>query len=235
MKLALNQEIHLIQIQEFISFLNRNSQNYILKGGTSLMLCYGLTRFSEDIDLDTKLGNNFFNLVKKYCSINQFEYVIKKDTDTTKRVMLHYDFQGEDKTLKIEVSLRNRNLDDSLIQTKNGIKVYKINPLFNLKLNALSGRNKIRDLFDVCFIYNNYSNELSNESIFNLDNTLSNKGLESLFYMIDEQEDPLINKEKLENDLLTVFDNLGTLDRKTLNEIKKDKLEIEEISNTLHR
>ena len=157
MKLALNQEIHLIQIQEFISFLNRNSQNYILKGGTSLMLCYGLTRFSEDIDLDTKLGNNFFPLVKKYCSQNQLEYVEKKNTETTKRVMLHYDFQGEDKTLKIEVSLRNRNLDDSLIQTKNGIKVYKINPLFNLKLNALSGRNKIRD-FKICKNIPKYNN-----------------------------------------------------------------------------
>lgn len=32
-------------------------ENFILKGGTSLMLYYGLDRFSEDIDLDSKTNN----------------------------------------------------------------------------------------------------------------------------------------------------------------------------------
>ena len=39
-------------LKAFVLALNKKSNSYILKGGTSLMLCYGLTRFSEDIDLD---------------------------------------------------------------------------------------------------------------------------------------------------------------------------------------
>ena len=45
-------EKHLHVIIAFLQALNVRTASYILKGGTALMLCYGLTRFSEDIDLD---------------------------------------------------------------------------------------------------------------------------------------------------------------------------------------
>lgn len=36
----------------FLRFINNLSSDFILKGGTALMLCYSLDRFSEDIDLN---------------------------------------------------------------------------------------------------------------------------------------------------------------------------------------
>lgn len=36
----------------FLRFINNLSNDFILKGGTALMLCYSLDRFSEDIDLN---------------------------------------------------------------------------------------------------------------------------------------------------------------------------------------
>lgn len=40
--------------------------NFVLKGGTALSLYYGLPRYSEDVDLDSKtLNMNFINKLKK--------------------------------------------------------------------------------------------------------------------------------------------------------------------------
>ena len=39
-------------IEAFLLFLNKQTDQFVLKGGTALSLCYGLDRFSEDIDLD---------------------------------------------------------------------------------------------------------------------------------------------------------------------------------------
>ena len=47
-------------IKDFLYFLNNKSNKFVLKGDTSLMMCYNLTRFSEDIDLDGFDKNNFF-------------------------------------------------------------------------------------------------------------------------------------------------------------------------------
>lgn len=41
-------------IYSFLEYLNKRSDNFILKGGTALLTCYELDRFSEDIDLDGK-------------------------------------------------------------------------------------------------------------------------------------------------------------------------------------
>jgi predicted nucleotidyltransferase component of viral defense system len=36
----------------YLLLLNKRTDQFILKGGTALARCYGLDRFSEDIDLD---------------------------------------------------------------------------------------------------------------------------------------------------------------------------------------
>ncbi len=51
-------ELHVLFMKEIL--LTINSKNYptYLKGGTALLLCYGLDRFSEDIDLDSEKSFN---------------------------------------------------------------------------------------------------------------------------------------------------------------------------------
>ena len=45
-----NKENHFSVICDFLDYLNNKTSDFILKGGTSLMVCYKLDRFSEDID-----------------------------------------------------------------------------------------------------------------------------------------------------------------------------------------
>jgi len=71
MKPAREQQLHMKLVGDLLQFLNNHSDAFVLKGGTALMLCYGLDRFSEGIDLDMLSQNNkddLQNILKQYCS-----------------------------------------------------------------------------------------------------------------------------------------------------------------------
>ena len=115
----------------------------ILKGGTALMLCYGLDRFSEDLDFDIQgdfVGKGTINLVHTLKSVTgqNFEVldvIIKKDTPTVTRYMLRYHDRRENQhtALKIETSYRTPNHDYAIV---NGLKTAKSKILQRLKSTA---------------------------------------------------------------------------------------------------
>lgn len=198
-------------MEEFILYLNNSSNRFILKGGTSLMLCYGLTRFSEDIDLDG-FDKNLFNIVDNfiyYMSITYnyiLTYRMAKDTDTVKRALIHYN--GE-KPLKVEVSYRRKTVEDYEYTCINNILVYNIENLMIMKINAFSHRDKIRDLFDIVYIFSNYKSSLSTITINALRDAVAFKGLEQFDYLIKDQEDPFIDNDILMEGFLGMYYDLG--------------------------
>ncbi|WP_268745728.1 nucleotidyl transferase AbiEii/AbiGii toxin family protein [Taylorella equigenitalis] len=63
-------------IKEILPLLG---DKYILKGGTALYLYYGLDRYSEDVDLDSKTSNmNFINMLKNHREYKNWNVTIKK-------------------------------------------------------------------------------------------------------------------------------------------------------------
>ena len=105
--LASKQMVHEKVIRSFIRSLNDSSDRYILKGGTALMLCYGLNRFSEDIDLDSTDRKTIRTVVDRFCKKNGYSFRIGKDTPTTLRFLIHYD---DGKHLKVEVYSRKKRV-----------------------------------------------------------------------------------------------------------------------------
>ena len=202
-------ELHKTVITNFLAFLNKSSDQFVLKGGTSLMMCYGLNRFSEDIDLDANHKFQFFKIVEQFCQRQIFEYRIAKDTTTTKRVFIHYD-KDQYKPLKVELSLRTP-VDFNDVKKINGILVYDINTLADLKIEAYSQRDALRDLFDVVFICKNYWKELNLQVQKHIIRAFSIKDLEYVDYLVNTQQDPLIDNESLANDFLDIFNELGLL------------------------
>lgn len=175
----------------------------ILKGGTALMFCYGLDRFSEDLDFDATAHTNTEGYVRSFCSKNGYSYFRKKYTDTVQRLTIHY---GGEKPLKVETSFRNQSLsfNDSII--KNGIRTYPIDTLAQMKMTAFMSRDRIRDLYDVSFITNNYWEELS-QPIQRLYRTgFSEKGIEQFDLMCATQDDDLIDKDVLAESFLKALD-----------------------------
>ncbi|MDR1590188.1 MAG: nucleotidyl transferase AbiEii/AbiGii toxin family protein [Oscillospiraceae bacterium] len=195
-------------IADFVASLNVNNENYVLKGGTALSICYNLDRFSEDIDLDGT-ERRLVELVEAFCKKNGYDYRVAKDTNTVQRCMIHYG--NTQKPLKVEASYRRLRIDADETARINGVLVYGIESLCVMKANAYTSRDRIRDLYDLAFICNGYFDRLSPQTLVLLRNALEYKGLEQFDYMVNTQSDELINPDKLAGDFLKMFDRLGLL------------------------
>lgn len=179
---------------------------YILKGGTALRACYGLDRFSEDIDLDaprkTTSPRHFFSVVNQFCKKYKYTFRKAKDTATVGRVFINY---GSEKPLKIEVSYREETIDSQAITIKYGFQVYTIPYLAVLKAYAYRPRDKIRNLYDISFICTHYFHDLPYWAQETLKLALQYKDLDQFDYLIHTQFDPLIDINKLETEFLKAF------------------------------
>lgn len=206
------QKAHGMIINDFMNVLSGNNDNeFILKGGTALMLCYGLDRFSEDIDLDKNKGSgSLLKIIDHFCCARGYESRIAKNTNTTQRVMIKYSEDDRQKPLKIEMSMRRgRAIPAEEITTKNGIVTYIPDVLTDMKIEAYLGRDAIRDLYDLCYLYNNYKGEILDRTFSRIERALSVKGLEQFDYLIHTQQDELINNDQLMQNFLTMYDDLG--------------------------
>jgi predicted nucleotidyltransferase component of viral defense system len=192
----------------FLKYLNEKNRGYVLKGGTALAFCYRLDRFSEDIDLDG-LERALVEIVDAFCRANGYTYRAAKDTDMVQRCMINYGSDG--KPLKIEASYRRREIDETETTIINDVLVYNIDTLCVLKAYAYSNRDKIRDLYDLVFICNNYFDRLSRQTAALLRTTLDYKGLEHFDYIVKNQPDELIDADKLAGDFLKMYDRFGLL------------------------
>lgn len=206
-------------IVDFLQKLNSDSDRMVLKGGTGLMLCYGLDRFSEDIDLDGGIRDRQYisNFIEKYCKDNNYTYTIKKDTPTVKRYIVNYGDEKE--TLKIETSFRSATIDQEETKNINGYKVYDLDGIALRKTGAYSDRDKIRDIYDLCFIANNYWNQLNRYTKTIMKDSFGHKGFAEFDDMIRNSNDALIDADKLTQDFLNAFEIMGILDDNIKNKL----------------
>ena len=203
-------QLHGTVIRNFLLYLNSLTSAYVLKGGTALMCCYNLDRFSEDIDLDSNDKSTIAKVVDSYCRVNNFTYRIGKDTDTVKRYFINYG--NVSKPLKVEVSYRvNLALARDNIVTVNNITVYSPLHLLQLKLTAFCSRDKIRDLYDVLFLLKQYWGIIPDSLKAQVINAYSYKGIDYVDYLIKTQSDELILSNKLYSDYIDVLSMLGMM------------------------
>jgi len=148
--------------RDILQEINRRELPTYLKGGTALLLCHGLDRFSEDIDLNSEKKFNLESIIKqsaKKSNITINAIKTAKDSDTTHRYKVIY---NENKTLKIETSFRSA-IEENQVAIYNGIRAYKIEAMIDMKLNAINGRDKARDFHDIIFLANKYLALFSDE------------------------------------------------------------------------
>lgn len=226
-------------IDEVLKYINLESDQFILKGGTALYKCYGLDRFSEDIDLDALSNQNIFNIIEQYCHKKKYPFNIQKNTGTVKRITIKYvetldkDIEKDFEThgLKIETSYRRKGfIPSDILTTVNGIKTYKISELFKQKIGAYNNRYKLRDLYDICYIYLNFKDKLTADNILSLIDAFSYKGLGEVDALLFQDSDPLIDNDKLGNEVLNVYDSLGLLEDKptSLKERLEERIKVRE-------
>ncbi|MDY2999661.1 nucleotidyl transferase AbiEii/AbiGii toxin family protein [Campylobacter hyointestinalis] len=175
--------------------------NFVLKGGTALSLYYGLNRYSEDVDLDCTTNNmNFINKLKRHKDFGKWNINIKKDTDTVFRAMIDYGATSHygSYPLKIEVSSRNKDLlRSNILKYENikGVNVYSVDELIKMKGIAFSGRDKIRDFYDLGYLLQTYPDKFSKESLFSI--------REKIFYCGEDELNLLLKDENSKHKLIS--------------------------------
>lgn len=156
----------------------------VLKGGTSLLLAYGLDRFSEDMDFDGKWPVELENCIEsaaKKCGIRIEAINLSKDTETTKRYKVHYGAENEygSYPLKIECSFRQAaTINENDVVEIDGMRVYQVEKLAELKVAALLGREKARDIYDVHFLLEKYPEAFNSKILERLAEGINQKGID---------------------------------------------------------
>ena len=138
----------------------------VLKGGTALLLCYGLDRFSEDLDFDAPKKFSLAGRVERVPARVAPDFSLKtvKDTQTVQRLKVHYRKEAFERLLKIETSFREApNPEDVVVA--DGIRTYRVGALIDQKVRALAGRTKARDLYDLAFLARAYRTDFSNAAL----------------------------------------------------------------------
>jgi len=186
------QKLHVTLMRDIVRSLVDTPM--VLKGGTALLLVYGLDRFSEDLDFDSskamRLDSRLQEVASKYVTVKSIDRT--KDTPTVLRYRLVYESALGESRLKIETSLRTTPTASQIID---GMKVYDLPTLIGQKLTALKNRTKARDLYDVYFLAKNYANLFTSDHHTQVLELISDlNGLEKRFKPAFEY-DPILSRQ----------------------------------------
>lgn len=156
--------------QEIILFIlyQNFGKDLIFKGGTALTKCYGLNRFSEDLDFISLKENNFSKIIND--GLNnfyiEFEFEEKKHTNS---IDITYWLKGplfngnKNSMCKIllDINLKEKNfLEPEKKQIGlfvDEIPVFEVivlsqTEIFLEKIRTILQRNKARDLYDIYYL-----------------------------------------------------------------------------------
>lgn len=166
--------------------------NFVLKGGTALLLAYGLPRYSTDLDFDGKrLTTDISPSIEhglEIAGIKTASLRLRKNTDTTRRYMLHY-AGSEYSPLKIEISYRQAaSIHEADVTVADGIRVYKLDHLARLKVDAFTDRLNARDIYDVAFLLTNHPDALATDTLTQILDTADQVGIDQLSQIMQADE-----------------------------------------------
>lgn len=163
------------------------SQNYgknmIFKGGTALSKCYGLDRFSEDLDFTCKEKIDI-NIIEEWLKRFkvEFETVKEEYPDSLKIIFrikgpLYSGIKNSMCKLIIDTSLRENIVLAPELKTIGrfleeipsfDVLVMNENEILAEKIRTIMTRNKARDVYDLLFLVNNglkFNKELTEEKL----------------------------------------------------------------------
>lgn len=190
----------------------------VLKGGTALMLGYGLNRFSEDLDFDNTKALNLDKKIRDAADKSdiQIESIkLKKDTDTTKRYIVSYESELGAGRLKIETSLRAKDIAENQTTIINGIKTYNIENIVSQKLDALEGRTKVRDLYDINFLAGKYPDAFTKQQSEKLTALTQEPDLLASRFKADHSADNILKSKSLDSLVLESQYNAESLQQRS--------------------
>lgn len=199
--------------------------NFIFKGGTALRFYYGLDRYSEDLDFDTISNNmDIIKRIKSHKDFKNWQIYEKKISETSNRFTIDYGATTPlgKYPLKIDISGRNKMLlrDKQLSYSKiDGVCVYNIETIIQMKRQAFLSRNKIRDFYDIGFLLEKYPQHFNKQNLIDIADKIHYSGADRLnTLLMDEVETHklMIDKENIEfvcNYAEKILKNIDKIDK----------------------
>lgn len=189
---------------------------FVLKGGTALLLAYGLPRYSVDLDLDAqRRGPQLEGTIRRAAeaagtpieSLN-----LRKSTETTLRYLLHYGGSAFD-PLKIEISYRAagriRPQDTTVVD---GIRVYAVGRLAELKGRAFVDRTYARDVFDIAFLVKHHPDAIGADLLDAIEETIAARDADHLAVILGDGH--VVDPDDAEGVVLELLEGVGRLRRR---------------------
>lgn len=131
----------------------------VFSGGSMLRLCYGLNRFSVDLDfwfIKRVDFSKFFNKCKD--SLKEY-YTIKDEANKYYTILFEIKSKKYPRSLKIEIrkDIKNIKYEEAIAYSKYSniqvlVKTVNLNDMMNFKVKAFLERAEIRDCFDIEFL-----------------------------------------------------------------------------------
>lgn len=161
----------------FLFYLyNEVSTEFVFKGGTALQKCFGLDRFSEDLDFTYQGEQNKVEFIINK-AINNFSQIFETTPTTlsekhqSNSIMYYFKIKGplySGKPLsfchvQVDISFREKVILEPMVQQiiplYQSLRPYTVTMLsyeeiFAEKIRALCTRSKARDIYDVWYLLN---------------------------------------------------------------------------------
>ncbi|MEW6009107.1 MAG: nucleotidyl transferase AbiEii/AbiGii toxin family protein [Candidatus Omnitrophota bacterium] len=136
-------------------FLN----SLILGGGTMLRLCFGLERFSVDLDFWVIKKVNFAKLFKDLKEFLAGNYAIKDSAHKFYTLLFEIKSRDYPRSLKLEIRKEKKKIrtEPAIAYSKYSnmqvlLRVVSLKDMMREKINAFLDRRQIRDVFDIEFL-----------------------------------------------------------------------------------
>lgn len=146
---------------EVIEKLNSNRllNKVIFCGGTMLRLCYGLTRFSVDLDFLIVKGVRVKTLFKDVYECLRKSYEIKDSANKFYTLLFEVKSNKYPRSLKIEIrkKIKKVKTEETIAFSKFSnlqvlLRTVTLEDMMKLKIESFLDRKEIRDVFDMEFI-----------------------------------------------------------------------------------
>lgn len=178
------------QIAQEVASSTRDS--LVLKGGAALLLAHKSARYTKDMDFDGKRPvdmEKYIRLAAQKCDLKIEDIILKKDTETTRRYMVHYGADNEEGAypLKLECSFRQAAaIDEKDIRLIDGMRVYSPEKLADQKVKTLIERDSANDIYDVKYLLDKHPEAFSPKTLQSLKDGIEAKGLNSLLKICED-------------------------------------------------
>jgi len=218
---------NLIKQEQFeIEVLNRLNSARLLDvlvfgGGTMLRLCYGLNRFSADLDFWFIKKVDFSEFFRKCKNYLKKYYMIKDAANKYYTILFEIKSEKYPRNLKIEIrkEIKNIKYEDAIAYSRYSniqvlVKTVNLNEMMNSKIKAFLERTEIRDCFDIEFLLRRgipieASSDILKKILKKIDSLSKRDYTVKLGSILDESERSYYNKNNFKILKLEILSKIG--------------------------